>query len=68
MNIRFAEEQEQLKEDGDKLKIDKNCYNCKDQALNRDDRKVCKIQVEIAVITKFRTPLSEMCCSLHERK
>lgn len=68
MSIRFEEEQEQLKTDGEKLAIDKSCSNCKDQALNRDDRKVCTIQLEIATLTKFRTPLSEMSCSLHERK
>lgn len=63
------EELEQLKEDSAKLKEleSKNCSNCKDTALNRDDRKMCLVQLEIAAATHFRKDLSEISCSLHER-
>ena len=64
MNIQFAEEQEQLKQDSEKLALNKSCNNCTE---NVDYN--CPVWNAITqMLPSHNCITGNECCSLHERK
>lgn len=77
MNIQFAGEQEQLKQDSENLKVDKSCLNCKHEniVLGGIIEDLCPVYLamrgfehKIQIPNYDPEPDKNVHCSLHELK
>jgi len=64
MNIQFEEEQEQIKSDGEKIALDKSCYNCGKEVWHH-----CEVwSAMVNMLGSQNMDMDGLVCALHERK